>query len=79
MQVSPDDKPYDRAVPSWLSAYCLVHFALVLAWITELGKVNSTLPYFTVLGLVLFLMFSITNFGLMFDCRYYNNQCCVFV
>lgn len=68
-QVSPDEKPYDRVIPKWLNIYCIVHFLLVLVWTTELGKVRSTLPYLTVLGLVLFLLLSLTNFGLMFDCR----------
>lgn len=69
LQVSPDEKPYNRVIPKWLNIYVVVHFLLVVIWITELGLVKSKLPYFTVLGLVLFMLLSLTNFGLMFDSR----------
>ena len=34
----PEGKPYDPAVPAWLSAYCVVHFALVTYAIQLLMK-----------------------------------------
>ena len=67
-QFSPE-KPYDPPVPNWLKMYCTIHFFLVLYWTYKLGMVKTMLPYFTVLALVLYMILSLTNFGLMFDCR----------
>ena len=38
-QVSPaTTKPYDRAVPTWLTAYCVLHFFLILYGSNELAR-----------------------------------------
>lgn len=48
VQVSPaTTKPYDRAVPTWLQLYCVIHFVLVLYGTDELGrayKVSKCIP-----------------------------------
>lgn len=71
LQVSPDEKPYDTQVPQWLNIYCSVHFLFALYGSQELAKMSKNgLPYLTVLVVVAYLMFAMTNFGLMFDLRY---------
>ena len=69
-QVSPDEKPYDKAVPLWLSVYVSVHFMLVLYGSDELARMSKKgLPYLTALAVVAYLVFAMTNFGLMFDLK----------
>lgn len=41
----------------------------VVYWSHELGLVKTVLPYFTALTLALYLIFTLTNLGLMFDQR----------
>lgn len=83
-QVLPDEKPYDRRTPWWLNIYVVVHFAVILILSHELGKVKNTLPYFTLVMAAIFIFFSLTNFGLMYDCRYipkhqpFTHSACVF-
>lgn len=70
LQVSPDEKPYDKSVPRWLNVYCSVHFLLVLYGSDELARMSKLgLPYLTVLAVVTYLIFAMTNFGLMFDLK----------
>ena len=69
LQISSDEKPYDCEIPLWLNIYSVVHFTLILYWIVELGVIKNDLPYFSVVALALYFIFSLTNFGLMFDCR----------
>ena len=72
--MSPDEKPYRTFVPKWLNAYCAVHFSLVLYGSDKLAMLSKNgLPYLTVLAVVAYLMFAMTNFGLMFDLRYTRN------
>ena len=72
-QVSPATiKPYDRAVPTWLQLYCVIHFVLVLYGTDELGRAYKTMPYMVSIPLIVYFIFSLTCFGLMFDL----NPCC---
>ena len=71
MQVSGDEVPYDTVVPPWVSVYCSVHFLLVLYGSNEIARLSRNgLPYLTVLAVVAYLIFALTNFGLIFDLRY---------
>lgn len=71
MQVSGDEPPHDTVVPVWASIYCSVHFVLVLYGSNEVARLSkSGLPYLTVVAVVAYLIFALTNFGLIFDLRY---------
>ena len=75
MQISGDEPPYDTVVPLWVSVYCSVHFLLVIHGSNELARLSRTgLPYFTVVAIVAYLIFALTNFGLIFDLRYTNHS-----
>ena len=77
LQVSLDEQSYDVAVPLWLNVYCAGHFVLVLYGSNELAMMSKAgLPYLTVLAVVAYLMFAMTNFGLMFDRRYIELVTC---
>ncbi len=67
--MSPNEKPYDKYTPWWLNVYCVLHFIVIIIFIHEVGKVKNTLPFFTLLAAALYTMYSLTIFGLMFDCR----------
>ena len=70
MQISGDEPPYDTVVPLWVSVYCSVHFLLVLYGSNEIARLSRNgLPYLTVLAVVAYLIFALTNFGLIFDLR----------
>ena len=51
----------------WINVYCLVHFMVVLFSFQYLGGVRDRLDYFVSLGLVVFLMYALTCFGMIFD------------
>ena len=71
VQISGDEAPYDRAVPLWLNVYCSVHFLVVLYASNEVARLSkSGAPYLIVLALVCYVIFALTNFGLIFDLRY---------
>jgi hypothetical protein len=71
VQISGDEPPYDTVVPLWVSVYCSVHFLLVIHGSNEIARLSRNgLPYLTVVAIAAYLIFALTNFGLIFDLRY---------
>ncbi|KJE90512.1 transmembrane protein [Capsaspora owczarzaki ATCC 30864] len=62
---------YDTTLPSFLSLYVCAHFVLVMIGFTLLASVRSHLPVLFVNGLALYLLYSLTSFGAMFDRKKY--------
>ena len=71
MQIFGDEAPYDTEVPLWVNLYCSIHFLLTVYGSNEIARLSrKDLPYLTVLAVVAYLIFALTNFGLIFDQRY---------
>lgn len=70
-EISPQLKSrFGKPTSWWLTNYCIVHFTLVLYLSLELDKLKAMqVPYLVSLVIIGYLMFSLTNFGLMFDLR----------
>jgi alkylglycerol monooxygenase len=68
-QVSPDEKPYDTAVPTWLNVYIVIHFTIILILSRALVEVRTNLHPVVLVGIVAFFVFSLTCMGLFLDHR----------
>ena len=44
LQVSPEEKPYNRKAPLWLNIYVAIHFAIVLILARVLGEIRHVSP-----------------------------------
>ncbi|CAG9795387.1 unnamed protein product [Diatraea saccharalis] len=58
---------YDVILPRWCSVYLLTHYALVLFGFHHLFTIHSMMPPFTVLVLTLYILGSLTVFGMILD------------
>jgi len=67
--VNLNEKPYDPYSPWWQNIYCVVHFLVMTTFTVVVGEVKNTLPFFTFLAAAVFTLYSLTVFGLMFECR----------
>jgi len=65
-----DRRPYGKKMPWWLNSYCVLHFLIMVAFSTQLGITNDLLPFYTLLAAALYVLYSMTTFGLMFEHRY---------
>ncbi|RVE41285.1 hypothetical protein evm_014065 [Chilo suppressalis] len=58
---------YDVILPRWCSVYLLTHYALILYGFHHLFTIHLTMPPLTVFTLVLYIMGSLTVFGMILD------------
>lgn len=74
IKVGPREK-YNVSIPAWCSAYLLVHFCVVVYGFQELAARHVGMSPISVFCFVLYIMASLTVFGLFFD---NNPYACVF-
>jgi alkylglycerol monooxygenase len=66
-EVPEDIVPYHRPTPKWLDVYILLHFTLMIIATDALIKNNSVVPYLFAVGGVIYLVFSLTSIGMIYD------------
>merc|ERR1712062_467616 len=58
---------YDPKVADWVNVYTVLHFVLVFLAFDDLGHYNLQMSQTSVLGICLFLFWTLTNIGMIFD------------
>merc|ERR1711992_7401 len=58
---------YDPKVADWVNVYTVLHFVLVFLTFDDLGHYNLQMSQTSVLGICLFLFWTLTNIGMIFD------------
>jgi len=58
---------YDPKVADWVNVYAVLHFVLVFFAFDDLGRYNLSMSQTSVLGIVMFLFWTLTNIGMIFD------------
>ena len=68
-RVSPDEKPYDTAVPMWLKFYVAIHFTIIAILSIALEEVHRSLHWVVTVSIIAFFIYSMTSLGLFLDCN----------
>ena len=64
---APKRNKYNPASELWIKIYAICHFSLVyFAW-HDLNKFNLEMPYLSVLAICIYLTWTLTSIGLLFD------------
>ncbi|ESO85633.1 hypothetical protein LOTGIDRAFT_210842 [Lottia gigantea] len=69
-QIEKPIKRYGNIIPTWLNIYVVVHFSLVFIGFQILPQKITGFNQATVILFLLFIGFSLTSFGRLFDGRY---------
>ncbi|XP_060068815.1 alkylglycerol monooxygenase-like [Ylistrum balloti] len=70
-EVKEPVQKYDKDVPLWTNLYIFFHFALMIVASGVVAKIGKGMSPISVVAFILYMLFSLTSFGAIYDNRSY--------